>query len=125
MKTIVWSYGMGVQSVAMAFLIYRGRLPKPDRIVVADTGREFSQGWEYTNEVVVPRLAELGLTIEVAPHSLATVDLYSEKGELLIPAYDATHTNARGEHPKLPTFCSNEWKRRVVQRYIGGGKRQP
>lgn len=43
-------------------------------------------------------------------HSLATVDLYSLKGELLIPAYTLTGT--------LDTFCSTEWKKRVVQRRL-------
>jgi hypothetical protein len=119
-KPIVWSYGMGIQSVAMAFLVINGRLPRPDRIIVADTGREFSKGWEYTNEVVIPRLDEIGLSIEIAPHSLSKVGLYSHKGEMLLPAYDATRTNKKGEHPRLSTFCSSEWKKLVVRRHIGG-----
>jgi hypothetical protein len=38
------------------------------------------------------------------------VDLYAKNGDLLIPVYTATG--------KLPTFCSNEWKQRVSQRYL-------
>lgn len=48
--------------------------------------------------------------VEIASHSLATVDLYGHQGDLLIPAFTS--------EGKLPTFCSNEWKKRVVYRYI-------
>lgn len=122
---IVWSYGGGTQSIAIAILVQQGRLPRPDRVVIADTGYEFRQTWEYTNEHIAPLLAEIGLEIEIAPHSLATVDLYSNKGDCLIPAYDATKTDSNGNHTKLPTFCSNEWKTRVVRRYIGGAEGNP
>lgn len=124
-KPIIWSFGGGTQSIAIAVLVRQGRLPKPDRVIIADTGFEFKKTWEYTEQHVSPMLAEIGLKIEVAPHSLSKVDLYSHKGELLIPAYDVTHTNAKGDHPKLPTFCSNEWKTRVIRRYLGGAKANP
>jgi hypothetical protein len=122
---IVWSYGGGTQSIGIALLVRQGRLPRPDRVVIADTGYEFKKTWEYTEQYVSPMLAEMGLTIEIAPHSLAMVDLYSEKGEVLIPAYDATKVDANGNHAKLPTYCSNEWKTRVVRRYIGGASANP
>jgi spore maturation protein SpmB len=122
---IIWSFGGGTQSIAIALLVSQGRLPKPDRVVIADTGYEFSATWEYTTNYVTPMLAEVGLTIEVAPHSLSKVDLYSGNGDLLIPAYDATKVDAKGNHVKLPTFCSNEWKTRVVRRYIGGAEANP
>ena len=116
---IVWSYGGGTQSIAIAVLIAQGRLPKPDRIVIADTGYEFRATWDYTEQYVQPMLASIGLEIEVASHKLATVDLYSHKGELLIPAYDVNTGS------KLPTFCSSEWKTLVVRRHIGGAKANP
>jgi hypothetical protein len=122
---IVWSYGGGTQSISIALLVRQGRLPRPDRIVIADTGYEFKKTWQYTEQHVAPMLAEIGLSIEIAPHSLSTVDLYSAKGEVLIPAYDATKVDAKGNHVKLPTFCSNEWKTRVVRRYIGGASTHP
>src|SRR5258708_12911741 len=109
-KPIVWSNGLGVQSTAIAVLVRQGRLPKPDRIVTADTGWEFKRTWEYTEQYVSPMLAEIGLEIEVAPHSLSKVDLYSHKGEVLIPAFT--------QNAKLPTFCSSEWKMLVVRRYL-------
>jgi hypothetical protein len=116
-KPIIWSNGGGTQSIAIAVLIHQGRLPKPDRVVMADTGFEFKKTWEYTEQYVKPMLAEVGLEIEIAPHSLAKVDLYSHKGEVLIPAFT--------QNAKLPTFCSSEWKTLVVRRYIGGFKANP
>lgn len=107
---LTWSYGGGTQSVAIACLIKEGRLPKPDLIVMADTGKEVSQTWQYTDQVVRPMLASIGLELHIARHDLATVDLYGKNGDLLIPAFTATG--------KLPTYCSSEWKKYVVRRFL-------
>ena len=106
-----WSYGGGVNSVALAVAVRRGLLPRPDRIVFADTGRESTLAVNYLHEHVAPMLAEIGLAVEIAPHTLATVDVYSKKGELLIPAF----TTGAG---RMQTFCSSEWKTRVIHRYL-------
>jgi hypothetical protein len=107
----VWSYGGGTQSVAIAVLIARGELPTPKLAIIADTGREKSETWRYTDEYIRPLFKAQGIDYAVAPHTLATVDLY-RNDDLLIPAYGP------GGKAKLPTYCSNEWKRRVVQRYL-------
>lgn len=107
---LTWSYGGGTQTIALALLIAMGKLPKPDVIVICDTGREASETWEYTFRYVLPLLDSIGLTIEIAPHELATVDLYAKNGDLLLPAFTTTG--------KFPTFCSEEWKKRVFRRYI-------
>lgn len=110
---IVWSYGGGTQSIAIALLVAQGKLPRPDMIVFADTGREASETFEYTEAYVKPLLATLSLTIETASHDLSKVDLYKGTGAketLLIPAYT--------RYGKLLNFCSHEWKSRVVRRYI-------
>lgn len=113
MRTQVLSYGGGRQSVAMLVLAVEGKLPRPDFVVIADTGREASSTWDYLDEVVQPYLARHGMRVDIAPHTLATVDLYSHQGALLIPAY----TTQNG-HGKLPTYCSTEWKQRVVRRWL-------
>src|SRR5574340_559228 len=105
MREVNWSYGGGVNSIALAVAVRRGLLPRPDRIVFADTGREGTPALRYLDEHVRPMLAEIGLSIEIAPHSLAAVDVYSGKGKLLIPAFTAGGG-------RLPTFCSTEWKQR-------------
>lgn len=107
----VLSYGGGRQTIALAILVAQGhRLPRPGRVVIADTGREPRSTWAYLREYVAPLLAGAGLATEIAPHRLAAVDLYGLNGDLLIPAFTATG--------KLPTFCSQEWKQRVVQRHL-------
>ena len=119
-RPIVWSYGGGVQSVALACLVAQAEVGSPDEIVFADTGRERATTWPYTERHVLPMLAKHGMTIQVATHDLATVDLYAKNGDLLVPAFTETG--------KLPTFCSTEWKRRVVQRHLrslGYGPRKP
>src|SRR5260221_3912981 len=102
-----WSYGLGTQSTAMLILVAQGKLPKPARVVIADTGREAQVGWDYFHTYAEPLMHELGLRVEIAPHSLATVDLYDKRGRTLLPAF-----TAKG---KLPTLCSIEWQVRVIR----------
>lgn len=111
-KHIIFSYGGGTQSAAVVVLIVQGRLPRPERIVMADTGREASQTWDYLREVMQPYLATVGLSVEIASHDLATVDLYGKNGDLLIPAYT--------ENGMLPGLCSTEWKKRPISRWLRG-----
>ena len=114
-KKQVWSSGGGVQSTAIAAMICAGKLPKPDLAVIADTGREYTPVFEYINAVVIPALWRSGVELHIAPHSLATVDLWSGKDgdTLVIPAF----TDQAGQRGKLPKYCSQEWKTRVVQRF--------
>lgn len=108
--TTVLGYGGGVQTVAMCLLVGAGVLPRPDRVVMADTGREVASTVAYLDDYLRPYLAPLGLDVEIAGHDRATVDLYGTNGDLLVPAFTPTG--------KLPTFCSNEWKQRVVERHL-------
>jgi hypothetical protein len=121
-RHLVWSSGGGVQSTAIAVLIAKGEIPTPECVVMADTGREASETWEYNRLHVAPLMASVGLEVEVAPHSLSKYDLYS-KDLCMIPAYVFYGGEAFG-HPekfgRLPTFCSGEWKRDVVLRYLSG-----
>jgi hypothetical protein len=107
---ICWSYGGGVQSAAIAVLIREGLLPAPDLAVFADTGRERRSTWDYLGRVMRPYLAPAGVTIQVAPHALARKDLYDDSGLTLMPAYT-------GEG-RLAAFCSGEWKRDVIERWL-------
>jgi len=109
-ENLVLNYGGGRQTVALCVMIAKGVLPRPSVIVMADTGRENPSTWDYLEQHVKPFLSKHDLTVEVASHELATVDLYAKNGDLLLPVYTETG--------KLPTYCSNEWKRRVVDRYL-------
>lgn len=115
-RPIVWSYGGGVQSAAIAVLVLRGELPRPERIVMADTSREASATWAYLDAVVQPALAEVGLQVEIAPHTLATKGLVSADGKPLMPVY--TRQAGGGRVGQMRNFCSGEWKRDVVRRYV-------
>ena len=107
--TEILSYGGGTQTAAMCVLVAQGKLPRPDYVIAADTGREMPSTWEYADAYMRPLLASVGLDLHIAPHTLATVDTHGTNGDLLVPAYTPTG--------KLPTFCSTEWKARVVRRY--------
>lgn len=106
----VLNYGGGTQTIAMCLLVAHGALPRPDYIVMADTGREVASTFAYLDTYVRSLLAAHGLAVAIAGHDLATVDLHALNGDLLLPAFTDTG--------KLPTFCSSEWKARVVRRYL-------
>lgn len=107
----ILSYGGGKQTAAMCVLVAQGKLPRPERAVIADTGRENPATWKYLEEYMRPLLREsVGLEVEVAPRELAKVDIYAKNGDLLLPVFTQTG--------KLATYCSNEWKQRVVERYL-------
>ena len=112
--TRIWSCGGGTQSAAIAALIVRGEV-NADLAVIADTGMEMATTWAYCDTVIAPALAAVGLTLERIGQEWATVGLYSKGGKMLMPAYQP---DGKGGVAKLPTYCSNEWKRRVVLRWI-------
>lgn len=108
---IVWSYGGGIQSVAIGVLIREGALPKPDLAVIADTSRERRTTWEYLHGIMQPYLNPIGVTIEIAPHNLAgRWDLYDGSGLTLMPAFTS--------EGRLGSFCSGKWKADVIMRWL-------
>ena len=111
---ITLSYGGGKQTVALITLILECKLPKPDLIVMADTGREVATTFEYMDKFVQPALKEIGLKVEIASHDMAYVDLYAHNKDMLLPVFIRTN----GRIGKLPTYCSNEWKKNVIRRWL-------
>ena len=110
----IFNSGGGVQSTAIAALIVRGDIAKPDYVVIADTEREKSTTWEYLDSVTRPALASVGVEIyRVTKSKYATWDLYFSGGEIAIPAF-TTQNETVG---KTPTYCSHQWKTRVIQRW--------
>lgn len=107
-------YGGGRQSIRIATLIIQGKIPCPDIACIADTGREKARTWQYLNDYVQPKFP-IPIHI-VSKAKYATVDLYSGKDgdTLIIPAF----TNFNGAVSKLETYCSNEWKTRVCDRWL-------
>lgn len=112
----VWSCGGGTQSAAIAALIVRGDLPRPDVAAIADTGREASATWRYYQGTLKPELARVGVDLVKLEHSFDgtgwnTVDLYGgkDKDMALMPMFTSTGQTSK--------FCSNEWKARPVERF--------
>lgn len=106
-----FSCGGGVQSVAIGVLVAQGRLPVPDLSAIVDTGREVQTTWDYLHGVLNPYLmAERGIRVEVVPHTFARVDLFDKDGTTLMPAYTTTG--------RLSSFCSGEWKRDAMERWL-------
>lgn len=115
----VFSSGGGTQSSAISALIVQGKLPKPDFVVIADTGLERASTWAYLDQWVRPAL----LSVDVEVHRIQSME-WTQKwatgifsptgGSLLIPAF----TDQSGEPAKLSAFCSNAWKKRVIDRWL-------
>jgi len=114
--TQVWSCGGGTQSAAIAALIIQGKLPKPDVSLIVDTEREKTSTWEYLDGVLSPELAKVGVEIvRVDSSKFKTCDLVSVNGEhLLMPMF----TNQSGQMAKFQAYCSAEWKRDVISRWM-------
>lgn len=111
----VWSSGGGTQSAAIAVLILRGLLPRPDFCVIADTGRETQDTWDYLDGVVNPAFAKIGLEVTRIPCSILKRNslppsIFNPEGTILIPAFEVGQ-------PKLSNYCSTHWKRDAVKRW--------
>lgn len=113
----VFSSGGGTQSTCIAALIVQGRLPKPDFMVIADTGYECETTWNYMDTIVRPAMESVGVHV----YRVMASDWASEhargayNGETLqIPAF----TNQTGDIGKLSGYCSTQWKIRVIDRFL-------
>lgn len=116
--TEIFSHGGGTQSAAITALIVQGKLPKPDYVCIVDTERERQRTWDYLDAVIRPALALVGLEVHrIRKSDWATVDLYGGKSgeDVLMPAWSSQTVD---DEAKMKGFCSNEWKVRVMQRYL-------
>lgn len=112
----LWSCGGGTQSAAIAALIVRGDLPKPDLSIIVDTERERESTWQYYDNVLKPELARVGVDlVRVRKSEYTDTDLYggADDTTLLLPAF----FNGDGKIGKMRGFCSGEWKRNIVRRW--------
>lgn len=126
MKPIVHSYGGGTQSITILCLIAQGKLPRPERIVMADTGREATSTWDYHHEYVEPLATAHDLKIDIVPHSWSRVDLFTTNGTTFLPVFFRDGQKVSKFIQGSP--CSEEWKRDTLRRYlrsIGYGPQNP
>ena len=115
-KLQVWSCGGGTQSCAIGALIVQGRLPKPDVCVIADTGRERQNTWDYLDNTLRPNLAKVGVAI--ARVTATEYGYYSNElfinNKLTIP-----YINQEYNPPmRASAFCSGNWKRDAIENFI-------
>ena len=113
----VFSCGGGTQSTAIAALIVQGKLPKPDFVVIADTGREMPTTWQYMDAVTRPALKAIGLEIHRVKSDewARPIARGIWAGDTLrIPAF----SNLNGSDAKLSAFCSSHWKQEAVDRWL-------
>lgn len=122
----VFSHGGGTQGSALCALIVQGRLPKPAVCVIADTGREAAQVWRYWDEVTRPALDSVGVPCHRIPHSFDgtgynTIDLMTGRdgSTIAVPMFTPA-ADGSGKESQLPKYCSNEWKRRPIERFLKG-----
>jgi hypothetical protein len=111
----VWSCGGGVQSTCIAVLIEQGKLPKPDYSIIVDTGYEKTATMEYVRNVTIPRLADVGVTLNIVKTTdYFDNELFDRQGHLVIPAFK--HTRERDI--KFDTHCNGKWKLQVTKRWL-------
>lgn len=110
----VLNYGGGRQTVAICVLIERDILPRPDKIIMANTGRENDSTWEYLATYTRPMLQGIGLDVEVIEPPEIPSLTYGTDDLPRIPVYTADG--------KLSPFCSGTWKRDRMASYLSSLK---
>lgn len=115
-RPIAWACGGGVDSTAIAVLIWKGELPPPDYAWIVDVGYEPRTTWDYVERVLQPKLAERGVTLHVIKTSDYTQNDLISGGFVTIPAYRKPGPGA--DISKLHTHCSSGWKARVAERWL-------
>jgi hypothetical protein len=112
----VWSCGGGVQSTAIALMIVQGRLPKPDFALITDCGWEKQATFEYVNSVTMPRLAEVGVQLNVVKTTdYGENSIFDASGCVRMPCYKRA---GDGEVIRFDTHCSGRWKTAVAKRWM-------
>jgi hypothetical protein len=119
-KIQVFSSGGGTQSAAIAALIIQGRLPKPDFVVIADTGRERQTTWDYLDSVIRPGLKKVGLEVHRIGPEWQSIPAHGKNWKshnnatIILPGY----TSQTGSTGKFSGFCSARWKQETRDRYL-------
>lgn len=115
-EKIVWSSGGGIQSTAIAVLIWQGVLRKPDFAFMADCGFESQKTYEYIERVTKPKLAEVGVDFKLVKSSdYANVSIIDPRGYCNIPAFEL---KPDGHVSHYGTRCNGDWKQKVLKRWL-------
>lgn len=112
----VWSCGGGVQSTAIAALIYTGKIAKPDFAVMVDTGYEKSTVMAYVKGTIQPKMAEVGVTLHIVKTSdyLPDQSILDKDGYCIIPVY----AKRREGSVLMRTCCNGKWKVNIIRKWL-------
>jgi len=114
-------------------LVAQGKLPRPERIVMADTSRETITTFEYLDNHIAPLLATVDCKVEIVPHSYARQGLYykyaDDRADSTLPSMPVW-TRQDGKISQLQNHCSGVWKRDSVKKWLrepeqGYGRKKP
>lgn len=113
---VVWSCGGGIQSTALAVLIWQGKLPKPKYAFMADCGYESEKTYKYVSEVIAPKLKEVGVDFNLVNSSdYVNVELMDKNGYCNLPAF---RKKPDGTVSHLSTRCNGTWKQAVMRKWL-------
>lgn len=110
----VWSCGGGVDSVAMAVLIYQEILPKPDYAIMTDNGYDASYTWDYVHQTLMPKLSEIGVELHIIK-SQDYVDTSIIRNDMVVLPAFSWH---EGKPGRFNTKCSGTWKLTPAKRWL-------
>jgi len=111
----VWSCGGGVQSTAIAALIYTGAISKPDYAVMVDTGFEKTEVMNYVNQITIPKMQEVGVALNIIKTSdYVKQEIVDANGYCIIPIFK----KKEGGVQKLRTSCNDKWKVSVIRKWL-------
>ncbi|HUX54232.1 MAG TPA: hypothetical protein VMV56_07455 [Williamwhitmania sp.] len=107
--------GGGTQSCATIVLVYMGKLPKPDLVLMVDTEREKSNVLSYQEEHIRPLCDSMKVEYaRVKKSDYTSQDIVDRYGNIF-PPFFSTFNGKRG---KQSAFCSDKWKSEIVKRYL-------
>jgi len=109
----ILSCGAGVQSTGMIAAVYSGKLPRPDMVIMVDTGWEKQATMRYVQDVLMPKCAEINLEFVIL--KTENNNIFSNNGLVLIPAHKMSAT---GRREQIRTMCNGQWKVRLIKSYL-------
>ena len=112
-----WACGGGVQSAAIAALIYTEKIQKPDYAWMIDCGWEKTKTMEYVVSVLTPKMAEVGVTLNIIKTTDYTDNsLFDKSGNPVLPLFVKKPDGTRIKYT-IP-HCSGPWKNQVANRWL-------
>jgi len=120
---IVVSFGAGVQSTAILYLVEQGQLPTPDAWIFADTGDEPQSVYRQL-EWAKARIAAMGSELAVVKHesgmSLSELFLSAaeERGNVIQPPIFIPDPTKPGARMPARRQCTERFKIRPIKRWL-------